>query len=103
MLLRIGDLVEIKTHQNSHDSRANPVNSPVSGNFVGSSYYAPELQGKTGIVTSLSRNANDDVMWVVPFATVMLDSKTSIVIHESELTKVFSDEKLSSISPKRRK
>lgn len=100
MLLQIGDLVEIKTHQNSRASRVNPENSPVSGNFIGSSYFAPELQGKIGIVTSLSRSADDDVMWVAPFATIVLETGMSVVIHESELRRILDDKKPSSISPK---
>ena len=95
--------MRIKVHKNSSGSPENPVNSPVSGNFIGSAYFAPDIQGATGTVTSVSRSADEDVMWVPPMVHVRLDSGDSIIIHKSELTKISDVKKPGSISPKAEK
>jgi len=103
MSIKIGDLVEIKTHINSPvPGVKNQFNSPVTGSFIGSSYFAPEIQGKTGLVTSVAGSGDDDVMWVVPMVTVLLESKLSVILHEADLIKVCPSEKPGALSPRRR-
>jgi len=91
MSINVGDLVRIKKYVKKAtrgEYQKTQVESPVTGSRKVSPYFAPEFQGRVGLVTSISRATDDDTMWVPPLITLLLDTGESIAVYGEELTHV---------------
>ena len=106
MSISIGDLVRIRTYETKplrvlstsgvENLRESPqgeksvVKSPRGAVSV---YFDFEHQGKTGIVTKVTKSNNDDSMWVKPMVTILLGNGSLLKLPKEDVHLLDASEK----------